>query len=173
MKMTTRNYVLLSTSVVWGLMCTVDLVAEPSAHDYTSWTVGSGAWTNATHWSDGLPDPLPGTNGLFHDGVDVVMPHSLFVADNILEGNARVGQNNWLGMGYDRDKTGTATPFSASSVATDPPQIAYERVLKEAGATLPKRVAVDEVQNGTGHVIKWFRDAGGWPEFPTTTTSSH
>ena len=101
------------------------------------------------------------------------MPHSLFVADNILEGNARVGQNNWLGMGYDRDKTGTATPFSASSVATDPPQIAYERVLKEAGATLPKRVAVDEVQNGTGHVIKWFRDAGGWPEFPTTTTSSH
>jgi len=101
------------------------------------------------------------------------MPHSLFVADNILEGNARVGQNNWLGVGYARDTIGTATPFPAPSVATDPPQIAYERVLKEAGATLPKRVAVDEVRKGTGHVIKWVRDVGGWPEFPTTTTSSH
>ncbi len=108
---------------------------------------------------------------LFHDGVDIVMPKTLFVTNNILEGNARVNQDNWLAIGYDRDIESPA-PFPAPPVATDPPQTAFERVLKEAGATLPKRDAVDErivreVRDGTGHIIKWVKDAGGWPEFPS------
>jgi len=48
--------------------------------------------------------------------------------------------------------------------------------LKDAGATLPRRDAVDErvvneVRTGTGHIIKWVKDVGGWPEFPSTTAS--
>jgi hypothetical protein len=109
----------------------------------------------------------------FHDGVDVVMPGSLFVADNILEGNDKVNRDNWLGVGYDR-AIAAPQPFPAPAVATDPPQKAYERALKDAGATLPTRDAVDErivneVRTGTGHIINWVKDAGGWPDFPSAT----
>jgi hypothetical protein len=114
---------------------------------------------------------------LFHDGVDVVMPHSLFLADNILEGNATVNRDNWRGVGYDRQTIAASEPFPAPAVTTEPAQAAYEHVLKDAGATLPRRDAVDErvvreVREGTGHIVKWVKDAGGWPDFPTTTSPS-
>ena len=40
---------------------------------------------------------------------------------------------------------------------------AFERVLSDAGATMPKRDAVDarvvrETRDGTGHIISWVRD---------------
>lgn len=40
---------------------------------------------------------------------------------------------------------------------------------------LPRRDAVDvrivrETQDGTGRIIKWVKDAGGWPEFPSATS---
>jgi hypothetical protein len=51
-----------------------------------------------------------------------------------------------------------------------------EFILK-AGATLPRRDAVDErivreVREEGGHIIKWVKDAGGWPEFPSAVVSS-
>jgi pectate lyase len=115
----------------------------------------------------------------FHDGGAVVMPASLFLADNILEGDSKVNQDNWRGTGYfDERKTIAATrPFPAPPVTTEPAQAAYDHVLDEAGATLPSRDAVDqrivrEVRDGTGHIIKWVKDAGGWPEFPFTAPQS-
>jgi hypothetical protein len=112
---------------------------------------------------------------LFHDGVDVVMPHSLFLTDNILEGDSKVNRDNWLGVGYDRAMIEASSPFPAPPVTAEPAQAAYEHVLKDAGATLPKRDAVDErivreTRNGTGHVIKWVKDTGGWPEFPSAAS---
>jgi hypothetical protein len=117
---------------------------------------------------------------LFHDGEAVVMPDSLFVTNNILEGDVKVNQNNWRGMGYyyfDRDIVAASKPFPSPPVTTESAQAAYEHVLKEAGATFPKRDAVDErivrdVRNGTGQIIKWVKDAGGWPDFPSTAASS-
>ncbi len=116
---------------------------------------------------------------LFHDGKEVVAPKSLFVADNILEGDPKVNQNNWRGMGYyyfDRSALAAAEPFLAPPVATEPAQVAYEHVLKDAGATLPKRDAVDdriiaETREGTGHIIKGLKDVGGWPNFPSAIIS--
>jgi hypothetical protein len=111
---------------------------------------------------------------LFHDGAAVVMPGSLFVTNNILEGEPRVNENNWRGMGYyfEREIVGASKPFPAPPVTTEPAPAAYERVLKEAGAVLPRRDAVDErlvreVRDGTGHIINWVKDAGGWPDFPS------
>jgi pectate lyase len=116
---------------------------------------------------------------LFHNGREVVAPGSLFVADNILEGDEKVNQNNWRGMGYyfERDTIGASVPFAAPLVTTDPPQVAYSRVLQEAGATLPKRDSVDqrivrEVREGTGHIVKSVEEAGGWPEFPADHVSA-
>jgi len=76
-------------------------------------------------------------------------------------------------MGYyyfDRRALEAAEPFPAAPVATEPAQVAYEHVLKDAGATLPKRDSVDEriiheTREGTGHIINWIKEVGGGPIF--------
>jgi len=111
------------------------------------------------------------------------MPGALFVTNNILEAprNAQgVNQDNWRGMGYyyDRGTVAASEPFLAPPVATESPRDAFDHVLKHACATLPRRDAVDErvvqeVADGTGHIVKWVKDVGGWPEFPATGPDGH
>jgi hypothetical protein len=120
---------------------------------------------------------------LFIDGEGMAMPGSLFVTNNILEAPRAfqgVNQDNWRGMGYyfDRGVIGASQPFPAPPVTTDSPRDAFRHVLENAGATLPRRDAVDarvvqEVRDGTGHIIKWVKDAGGWPTFPSTGIGVH
>ena len=55
-----------------------------------------------------------------------------------------------------------------SGVAVDPAATARTRVLQSAGATYPRRDPVDQrivndVVNGTGHIIDHPSDVGGWP----------
>ena len=109
---------------------------------------------------------------LFHDGKAAVMPRSLFMADNVLEGSRRATDDNWKGTAFyfDRARLAAAKPFSAPAVATEPADVARDRVLAEAGATLPARDAVDrrivaDVRNGTGRIIDSVQEAGGWPSF--------
>lgn len=68
----------------------------------------------------------------FCDGIAVVAPGFLFIADNILEGDGEVIRT------------------------TESAQAAYEHVLEDAGAALPRRDAVDKF-------IQWVKEAGGWP----------
>jgi hypothetical protein len=65
-------------------------------------------------------------------------------------------------------------PFDAPAVITEPAELAYERVLAEAGASLPRRDPVDErvidsVRTGRtsfpGGIIDSPADVGGWPEY--------
>ncbi len=142
-------------------------------------TAGYGEFDRVNYIGNYLK-PGPSTRKeqrLFHDGIDIVMPGSLFVVDNILDGNARVNRDNWLAIGYDRKIIGASVPFPAPPVTTEPAQAAYEHVLREAGAALPKRDTVDErivreVKKGTGHIIKWVKDAGDWPDFPSASSHS-
>ena len=105
---------------------------------------------------------------LFHVGDRMALPGSIFVERNVLEGEPKVDQDNWRGMGayyLDRDTLKAAEPFPAPPVTTEPARAAYERVLEEAGDTRPARDAVDrrvlrEVREGTGHIIRWVREAG-------------
>lgn len=62
-----------------------------------------------------------------------------------------------------------SAPFPVSTVATDKAETAYERVLKEGGATLPLRDAYDArvmdlVRAGAGRIIDSQNDVGGWPD---------
>jgi hypothetical protein len=114
----------------------------------------------------------------FHIGDAVAAPGTLFVTNNFIDGEPKspgVNTNNWRGMGYyyyDRATLAAPQPFPAPPVATETPQDAYEDVLKNAGATLPRRDAVDErivneTRSRTGHIINWVKDVGGWPDFPS------
>jgi pectate lyase len=67
-----------------------------------------------------------------------------------------------------------AERHEAAAVTTTSAAEAYERVLAEAGATLPTRDAVDtrivrEVKTGTGRIIDSPADVGGWPELEAGT----
>tara|TARA_R110000868_G_scaffold83515_4_gene235690 strand:- start:4205 stop:5545 length:1341 start_codon:yes stop_codon:yes gene_type:complete len=64
-------------------------------------------------------------------------------------------------------------PFETGHVKTEDALIAYQRVLKEGGAILPKRDAVDSrivnnVKNRTGKIIASQDTVGGWPELKST-----
>ncbi|MFH1719769.1 MAG: pectate lyase, partial [Planctomycetota bacterium] len=67
-----------------------------------------------------------------------------------------------------------ANPIPVPPVGTDDAIAAYERVLADAGAVLPRRDAVDariasEVKNGTGRIIDDEEQVGGWPELKSAS----
>lgn len=75
-----------------------------------------------------------------------------YVAGNVVEGYDAVTKNNWDGGVQIEDGSGAGSreaeirvdkPFPMATVATTSAQEAYKYVLQNAGATLPKRDAVD------------------------------
>jgi pectate lyase len=61
-------------------------------------------------------------------------------------------------------------PFEVATVTTQSAAEAYESVLESAGATLPKRDAIDariieEVRSGKVGLINSQKDVGGWPRY--------
>lgn len=109
---------------------------------------------------------------LFMRGTETVAPGSLFLSGNVMEGNARATSDNWKGTGFyfDRATIEAAGPFPAPPVQTESADAAYQDVLLHAGATLPRRDAVDErivheVRTGTGRIVDSVDEAGGWPNF--------
>lgn len=99
-----------------------------------------------------------------------------FVSGNFVEGFPEVSQENWKGVDADHpDSALTATPFEVVKVQDQQADLAYERVLAEAGASL-KRDAVDqrivtEVRRGEAThgkendgIIDSQEEVGGWPD---------
>lgn len=111
-----------------------------------------------------------------------------YVAGNYVDGFPNVTSDNWSGVAKDKaTPTQSLVPFPFSSVATDSPHIAYEKILAGAGASLPKRDTIDsriifEVKNRTAvfggktypkdrnldttkfyGIIDSQEDVGGWP----------
>ncbi|MBS1816285.1 MAG: hypothetical protein JSS87_15550 [Acidobacteria bacterium] len=98
---------------------------------------------------------------LFLRGTEVVAPHSLYFADNVLEGNSKATQNNWLATGFyfNREAVTAAHPFPAPAISFTSAAAAYTDVLANAGANLPARDSTDtrlitEVRTGTGQIIQ-------------------
>ncbi|WP_163223376.1 polysaccharide lyase [Bacteroides sp. 214] len=100
-------------------------------------------------------------------------PGKWYVAGNIMYGDEEVTKNNWLGMRGNEQLARVNTPFEGWPVSPHhTAQEAFEAVLAKAGATLPKRDAVDTrvvemVRSGktttaTG-IIKDISEVGGYP----------
>ncbi|MVN90269.1 polysaccharide lyase [Mucilaginibacter aquatilis] len=111
-----------------------------------------------------------------------VRPGKWYVAGNVMDGNKEATNNNWEGMrakGANQNEDDIKklarvnTPFEGWPVAPhQTAEAAFETVLAKAGATLPKRDAVDKrvtemVRTGktttkTG-IIKDIAEVGGYP----------
>lgn len=82
-----------------------------------------------------------------------------YISGNVVEGNSRVSENNWLGGVQPKDGSSYIKglklndPWPAMPIIQETPEKAYASVLEDAGVVLPKRDAVDlriidEVKNG-------------------------
>lgn len=104
--------------------------------------------------------------------LDVAPDTRLYIDGNYMEGYPDVTEDNWKGVG--------AVPNPASKLEEpvvmpnmsnpEPAATAYDRVLAEAGATLPRRDAIDarivhETATGTGRHINSQKEVGGYLEF--------
>jgi len=72
-----------------------------------------------------------------------------------------------LNRGVYENEYKQSEPFPAGFIRTEPADVAYERVLNEAGMhprdEVDRRI-VDEVINGRGRIINSQDEVGGWPE---------
>jgi hypothetical protein len=98
-----------------------------------------------------------------------------FISGNILEGNARVSIDNWSGVKTNaRDSAKVSEAWAAESINEELPLLAFEAVLKHAGASL-RRDAVDtrivkEARSGkstkgkkANGIIDSQTETEGWP----------
>jgi pectate lyase len=99
----------------------------------------------------------------------VILPGSIYVDGNIMVGMVDVDRDNWKGVLAERSLQSPA-PFPAPQVQTQSAAEAFELVLRNAGATRPRRDSVDarivsDVRNGTGKIINDEKEVGGWPPY--------
>ena len=104
----------------------------------------------------------------------VSRPGKWYIAGNLMEGSDEVTRDNWKGVKGNEALARVNTPFEGWPVAPHHTALeTYEAVLAGAGATLPRRDAVDRrivdcVRTGktttpTG-IISSVDEAGGYPE---------
>ena len=95
---------------------------------------------------------------------------TLYVAWNFIEGAGQANDKQWR-LIEDADlATKALEELKVAPVTTHSAADAYRLVLKDGGASRPRRDAIDsriveEVLNGTGRIIDSQADVGGWPEY--------
>ncbi len=114
-----------------------------------------------------------------------------YIADNYIYGNTTITSDNWNGGVQGTYATAqknkrALTPFPTDTVTTDTPADAYELVLNNGGANLPKRDTVDarivnDVRTGTAALggvlgahkgmVDSISQVGGWPVLNSTEAS--
>jgi len=80
-----------------------------------------------------------------------------------------ISRDNWQGVKADRGLESRVL-FAAPPVQTQPAEAAFDLVLNQAGATLPRRDIVDDravsdTRNRTGKIIAHEKEVGGWPVY--------
>jgi hypothetical protein len=118
---------------------------------------------------------------------DTMYAGKFFIEGNVVEGYENATKDNW-GVGVQKateeqkSKSRALQPFEFGTIKTESAREAYENVLKEAGAKLPRRDPVDErildeVRTGTckyggkfgaaSGIIDSQTTVGGWPALKT------
>lgn len=102
-----------------------------------------------------------------------------FIDGNLVEGHPELVPGKPGFMELEGGKPGArytlvTQPFAAPPVKTDDARSAYDAVLAGVGATVPARDSVDtrvvdEVRQGSGHIIDSQKQVGGWPQLAAGT----
>ena len=105
-----------------------------------------------------------------------VKPYSNFYfAGNYMYGSSDVTSNNWSGINNTAQANKLSEPVSmgAFELPVQTAEEAYEDVLANAGATLPRRDSIDarivaDVKNQTGRIVNKAEEVGGFVAFEET-----
>jgi hypothetical protein len=135
-----------------------------------------GEWSNGINIVGNYYKPGPDT--LEDTGPVIVAPGRIgrwYVADNVVEGHPDVTEDNVRGIDY---------PVGGITLLDEPDRFpnelpaqtaeeAFEEVLANVGAILPRRDSVDarliaDVRNGTGRIINSQTEVGGVPPLAST-----
>lgn len=114
------------------------------------------------------PDTLESVKSRIFDSID--KDSKFYIAENYVEGSPEVTADNWKGVNeVPSEDNKLSKPVKTLEINKQSAQDAYKAILENAGATLPKRDALDQryvndVINGTGRMINSQEEAGGWPE---------
>jgi pectate lyase len=101
-------------------------------------------------------------------------PGKWYVAGNVVEGHPEVTADNWRGMRGPEELARVNTPFEGWPVKQETAQEAFESVLAQSGATLPRRDDVDQrvtemVRTGKVStpqgIVNDPKEVGGYPEY--------
>lgn len=115
-----------------------------------------------------------------------------YLSGNYVDGSPTNTNNNWLGAAMntgnvaDTVKSKSATPFLTDYLpsTTDAATVAYDKVLADAGASLPRRDTLDrrivsdvryrvgkiiDVQGGYPHATPYAATVNAWPTLASTT----
>ncbi len=110
-----------------------------------------------------------------------------YITDNYVDGFPQITKNNWEGVtmskGVDNEKCKVTEPYNCTPIAKQSAEVAYEKVLKFAGASFKRDIVderiIDEVKTGTATfkgsmsgklgLIDSQTDVGSWPEYKSTT----
>jgi pectate lyase len=97
----------------------------------------------------------------------------IYQADNFQEDAGAKNDDFWQLITKWRPNNRRDEPFEVAVVTTQSASEAYESVLDSAGATLPKRDAIDErivkeVRDGKVGLINSQREVGSWPHYSTS-----
>ncbi|MFI6676589.1 Ig-like domain-containing protein [Kribbella sp. NPDC050470] len=143
-------------------------------HGYTS--VYGGEWANGINIVGNYYKPGPSTLG---EVAPVILSANRggqwHVSGNQVEGHPDVTAHNRRGIRYPIggiNELPRPLPF-ADELETQSAAKAYDAVLKNAGAVLPRRDAadariVDDARNGTGRLINSQKEVGGFPVLAQT-----
>jgi len=137
------------------------------------WYCGYGDLRTLNYVNNYLRPGTSTTQRYFIYNPKVALSHSMFVNGNFIPGHPKGSADNWLGVDADRSFQ-SPTPFPAPPVQTQSAPEAFEQVLKNAGATMPKRDSVDirvvsDARNGAGKIINNEEEVGGWPVYASGT----
>jgi hypothetical protein len=105
----------------------------------------------------------------FLQGGSFVLPATVYLSGNVLDGSPPVNHDNRLGTGFEKDAF-ASEPHQAPAVETQSARAGYELVLKHVGAIVPKRDPTDmrivaQVRNGTGKILRHEKELGDWPGY--------
>ena len=151
-------------------------------------TIYGGGFAN-TNYINNYVKAGPGTRDNVADRVvdagEMKKVGGFYINGNYLEGNKKVSADNSLGIRFSGEKEGenkttiAEVPYSSEgidSLAVEPAVQVYEKVLKTAGATYPRRDAIDaritaEVRSGKGKYINSEDEIGGYPALEEARTA--
>lgn len=97
----------------------------------------------------------------------------MYAVGNMLDHAKTVDADDWTLIEHAKPVNKLTAALAITPITTDPAETAMERVLAEAGATLPRRDAVDarvvdDVRLEKGKVINSQSDVGGWPKYASS-----